>query len=71
MSTLQEDHEKLLEEEFHEIKHMEFLPPQYLLDEISDLEAEQEECNIEDNPAPDTPGESSTTFKRKDVPKED
>lgn len=42
---------------------MEFPPPQHLLDEILDLEGDQ------DNLAPDAPGESSTTFKGKDVPK--
>lgn len=54
---------------------MDFPPPQHLLDEMLDLEVgqevEQEERNLENSLAYDAPGESSTTFKEKDVPKED
>ncbi|KAB2615167.1 S2-RNase [Pyrus ussuriensis x Pyrus communis] len=56
---------------YEKIKHMKFPPPQHLLDEISNLEMEQEDCDLEGNPAPDAPSESSSTFRRKDVPKED
>lgn len=52
---------------YEEIKHMEFPPSQHLLDEISDLEAKQGDCNLEGNLTPDAPGESSYTFKGKDV----
>ncbi|TQD91338.1 hypothetical protein C1H46_023089 [Malus baccata] len=56
---------------YENIKHINFPPPQHLLDEMSDLEAEKEECDLEGNPAPDAPGESFTLFKGKDVPIED
>lgn len=56
---------------YKEIKHIDFPHPQHLLDEMSNLEAKQEECDLEGNPAPDASGESSTPFKGKDVPKED
>ncbi|KAM1861353.1 hypothetical protein ACFX13_013424 [Malus domestica] len=47
----------------------------HLLDKMLDIEVgqeeEQEECNLENNLAHDAPGKSSTTFKEKDVSKED
>jgi len=48
-----------------------FPSSQHLLDEILDLEAEQEEGDFEGNPTTDALGESSATFKGKDVPKKD
>ncbi|TQD96176.1 hypothetical protein C1H46_018205 [Malus baccata] len=56
---------------YEEIKHMDFPPPHDLLDEMSDLEAEQEECDLKGNLTPDAPGESSTPFKGNDVLKKD
>lgn len=48
---------------------MDFPPPQHLLGEMSDLEAEQKKCDSENDLAPNAPGESFSTFKRKNVPK--
>lgn len=48
------------------IKNVDFPVPQYLLDEISDLEIKQKE---ESNPAPDALEESSATSKGKEAAK--
>ncbi|TQD88042.1 hypothetical protein C1H46_026405, partial [Malus baccata] len=53
-----------------EIKHMDFPLPQHLLGEMSNLEVEQKKCDSKNDLAPDAPGESSYTLKRKYVPKE-
>lgn len=48
---------------------MDFPPPQHLMGKMSDLEAKQKKCDSENDLAPDAHGESSSTFKRKNVPK--
>lgn len=55
---------KILEE----IKNMDFFVQQYLLDEILELEAKQEE---EFDPSPNALGESSATSKENEATKRD
>ncbi|KAM2229882.1 hypothetical protein ACFX1S_014355 [Malus domestica] len=52
---------------YDEKKHMDVPPSQHLLNEISDLEAKQEESNPKDDLASDTHVESSVLSKGKEI----
>ncbi|TQD88806.1 hypothetical protein C1H46_025624 [Malus baccata] len=52
---------------YDEKKHMDVASSQHLLNEISDLEAKQEESNPKDDPASNTHVESSVLSKRKEI----
>lgn len=52
-----------------EIKHLNFVVLDHLLNEILDLKAEQDESDSSSDPSLNAPGESSTTAKGKEVAK--